>query len=270
MTRPTVRCRGFTLVEMLIVCGIVVLLVAILLPTVRLLRQASVAAHCASNLRQVGAMIAAYAADNNGEIPAVYGVDRQSLRPMGWSRTVVNDHGAGTGGVLLLVSRPIGMSTRDYLRNADMFICPGDSIDQDRRAAGDFATVPGAPSPSYRSMSYVYCYVPEGGDSYEGWAYFDPKQKGPPKWDGGIYAGFERHSINQKDASSTAIMEEVGVFHFKNRSDPLFHGTGGNVLYLDGHVTRVFRDWPAGAPDYSAYDFYKASFAALDQDARGQ
>jgi len=67
------RRRAFTLVELLVAVGVVVILVSIILTAILTARQAAVRTACASNLRQIGIAIQAYAADNNGEIPAVYG-----------------------------------------------------------------------------------------------------------------------------------------------------------------------------------------------------
>jgi type II secretory pathway pseudopilin PulG len=64
------RIAGYTLVELLIVIGIVVLLLAILLPMVRVARETSQRTQCASQLRLVGSALAAYASANHGWLPA--------------------------------------------------------------------------------------------------------------------------------------------------------------------------------------------------------
>lgn len=61
---------GFSLVEMLVVLGIIALLISLLLPAiVRAQRQAQTV-HCADNLRQVGLALQMYAGANHGWLPA--------------------------------------------------------------------------------------------------------------------------------------------------------------------------------------------------------
>jgi prepilin-type N-terminal cleavage/methylation domain-containing protein/prepilin-type processing-associated H-X9-DG protein len=62
------RRRGFTLVELLVVIGIIALLISILLPALNKAREASRVAACLSNLRQLGNIHATYVAENKGYI----------------------------------------------------------------------------------------------------------------------------------------------------------------------------------------------------------
>ena len=60
---------AFTVVELLIVIGIVALLLALLVPAVAAARGSARQVECASNLRQWGAALHAYAAANDGYLP---------------------------------------------------------------------------------------------------------------------------------------------------------------------------------------------------------
>jgi prepilin-type N-terminal cleavage/methylation domain-containing protein len=135
---------GFTLVELLVVIGIIAVLVAILLPALQRAKQQAVLVECAARLRDVVTASHVYAVDNKGWLPPTrgdYGQDNYD-----YSLNFRNNHGwpnsatpAGTPVQPEIRSNIGRLIFRKYLSDDRMTRCPlalGDtevnrSFDQD-------------------------------------------------------------------------------------------------------------------------------------------
>jgi prepilin-type N-terminal cleavage/methylation domain-containing protein/prepilin-type processing-associated H-X9-DG protein len=101
------RYKAFTLVELLVVIGIISVLIAMLLPALNKAREAAKTVACLSNMRQVTQAIMMYADDNKGYLPPtyLYGQPDPTKAQIVWPALV-------------------GAREYGYIKNPDVFICP--------------------------------------------------------------------------------------------------------------------------------------------------
>lgn len=72
----TLRDRGFSLIELLAILGVIAVLIGLMLPALSKAREKAREVACASELRSLGERITLYSMDANGRVPFIYHRDR--------------------------------------------------------------------------------------------------------------------------------------------------------------------------------------------------
>lgn len=113
------RNNGFSLVELLVVILIILVLAAVLVPTISRMRDRASASGCSSNMRQCVAMATMFTAENNGRLPRLHVYNQQMIsefrrEPLPVEERIINNKSANFWPDLLTT----------YAEGASMFSCP--------------------------------------------------------------------------------------------------------------------------------------------------
>jgi prepilin-type N-terminal cleavage/methylation domain-containing protein/prepilin-type processing-associated H-X9-DG protein len=127
---------GFTLVELLVVIGIIAALISILLPALNGVREQAKRTQCASNLKQIATAWVMYANNNKGAVPSA----ALGFRPSNWDWLFFHRNASAP------FTRPRDLDESmlaPYLSsplNPEIFRCPSD--DWEAHASRDFPELP--------------------------------------------------------------------------------------------------------------------------------
>jgi prepilin-type N-terminal cleavage/methylation domain-containing protein/prepilin-type processing-associated H-X9-DG protein len=236
MTKQALRRKGFTLVELLVVIGIIALLISILLPSLNRARETANRVKCGSNMRQIGQAIMLYANENKGNYP------RTAYTPGNGVAAAVETNGnvAGEDPFVTKVTvndviKPMFLLIRTQDITPEVFICPSSNDEKDTYGTQPGISAQGKVSFS-KAASFSYSYAnpyPDANAVNNGYKlnattgaeFAVASDKNPAGATG--YDQVEKVNVN----SSQAQMQKA--------NSPNHQGQGENVLYGDGHCEFV-------------------------------
>jgi prepilin-type processing-associated H-X9-DG protein/prepilin-type N-terminal cleavage/methylation domain-containing protein len=234
--------NGFTLVELLVVIGIIALLMSILLPTLGRVRERAAAINCMSNLRQWGNAMLIYANQNGGLLP-FDGGDGTAGDPIGdW-----NDRGLWINALPQLVGvQPYGEYTGGVMPpgpgEKTMFACPSvdmvGGVGSDSLVNGMYYNITGRVGGATSVRPVFVCYVInskllQSGDKGRKLTSLRPTSS----WIVMVEKRMTPGELPTTDAhyNSTLARVKADRKRFAAR-----HNKGGNLLFADGHVDHAF------------------------------
>jgi prepilin-type N-terminal cleavage/methylation domain-containing protein/prepilin-type processing-associated H-X9-DG protein len=235
--KRTARTKGFTLVELLVVIGIIALLISILLPSLNRARETANRVKCASNLRQIGQAIQLYSNENRGAFPRTYFDGSGKL----YSNTVTNmgsqasdpfvgGNASATGQNNVPASLFLLLRTQEI--GSEVFTCPSSNQEKDNFEGGANTALNRCNFTQLnRNLSYSYAN-PYPTATAIGSGYKLNNSLTP---DFAVAADINP-GVTGSNNNVTGVRTNSSASDMKNGNSNNHGGDGQNVLYGDGHV----------------------------------
>lgn len=234
MSKQTRR-KGFTLVELLVVIGIIALLISILLPSLNRARETANRVKCGSNMRQIGQAIQLYANENKGNYPrTTYNAT------VGTAITGTFDGSSGIATADPFITnitindaiKPMFLLIRTQDITPEVFVCPSSNDEKDTYGttagvSAQWKVTFSAPKNLSYSMANPYPDANAVNNSYKlnattGAEFAIAGDKNP--------AGAPNYT-GLTTATETSSSKDMQL-----ANSPNHQGQGENVLYGDGHA----------------------------------
>jgi prepilin-type N-terminal cleavage/methylation domain-containing protein len=236
----TSRQRGFTLVELLVVIGIIAVLISILLPSLSAARKQAKAVTSLSNLRQIGIGLVQYRIENRGYYPLAAWASLPGRPRMRWADAIY-----------------------PYMKNTEVYMSPAlDEIERQRMNKPFNHTCDPAANPGIIAGKTIFF----GGYGYN-WQYL-----GNGRNPAGVPEFFAKHGAQiRREAETIAVADTDGS---KNGGTSF---TSEGVYVIDpplaswkmGSMGSRKTSWPADANASGNYSYTGGAMGTFDGVFKG-